>query len=56
MRLRRKLAIKIAWALPRWLVYWCAVRVGANATGMKHPHQAVPDLLFMEALKRWNDG
>ena len=44
----------IAWKLPRNLVMSCAVRLGANATTGDYSTQIVPDLLFMDALKRWD--
>ena len=43
----------IAWHLPRTLVMWCAVRVGAHASTGKYSSQVVPDLSFMDALQRW---
>jgi len=43
----------IARHLPRRLVYWAAIVVGAHATTGKHSDQVVPDLLFTDALKRW---
>lgn len=49
-----KLAIFIAWHLPRRLVMWCAIRVIANATQGEHSTQIVPDLRAMDALQRWN--
>lgn len=48
-----KFTIAIAWLLPRKLAYWCAIRVGANATQGKHSAQEVPSLTFMQALERW---
>ena len=45
----------LAWKLPRGLVMWCAVRLGANATTGKYEKQIVPELTFMDALKRWTD-
>ena len=39
--------------LPKWVVYWCAIRLGAHATCGKYGNQNVPELKFMEALKRW---
>lgn len=45
--------IKIAWWLPRRLAYWCAIRLGAHATQGRWSNQNVPDLTFMDALKRW---
>lgn len=50
---KEKLMMKIAWKTPKWLVYFCAVRLGANATTGKHGSQIVPELNFIDALKRW---
>lgn len=43
----------VAWHLPRRLVMWCYVRVGAHATTGQYSATVVPDLPMMEALKRW---
>uniref|UniRef100_A0A6M3XZD9 Uncharacterized protein n=1 Tax=viral metagenome TaxID=1070528 RepID=A0A6M3XZD9_9ZZZZ len=43
----------IAWKIPKLLVYWCAIRVGAYATTGEYSNQEVPILTFMEALRRW---
>jgi len=51
-----KILLWLAYRLPRRLVLWCAVRVGANATTGEWSTQVVPDLLFMDALKRWDRG
>ncbi|MEE8240134.1 MAG: hypothetical protein V3R16_02600 [Nitrospirales bacterium] len=48
-----KFWIWLVWKLPRDLVYWCAIRAGAAATTPPYGHQLVPDLTFMQALKRW---
>ena len=50
-----KFLMKIAWALPKRLVMWCAVRVGAYATCGKYGNTVVPELRFMEALDRWEN-
>jgi hypothetical protein len=39
--------------MPRRLVYACAMRVGVEATTGAYSWQTVPDLTFMDALKRW---
>ena len=49
-----KIWMWIAWHLPRTLVMWCAVRVGSHATTGQYSSQVVPDLSFMDALKRWD--
>jgi len=41
---------------PRPLIYWCAIVLGANATQGEYGHQIVPELTFMDALKRWPDN
>lgn len=39
---------------PKRLVYFAAIRLGVNATTGKYSTQVVPDLTFMDALKRWD--
>lgn len=43
------------WRLPRRLVYWSYIRVGAHATTGKYENTVVPDLGMMEALQRWDE-
>lgn len=43
----------VAWRMPKTLVMWCAVRVGAHATQGEYGDQVVPELKFMDGLKRW---
>ena len=43
----------IAWAMPRWLVYFCALRLVVHATQGRYSSQVVPDLTAVEALERW---
>ena len=49
-----KLKLWIARRMPRWLVQWCAIRLGAHATQGPWSNQVVSDLRFMDALKRWD--
>jgi len=49
-----KIWMWVAWRLPRALVKWCAIRLGAHATQGQYGSQEVPALLFMDALKRWD--
>lgn len=51
--MREKLCRTIAWALPRQIVYWCAIRLGVHATTGPYSRQIVPELYFTDALKRW---
>lgn len=53
-RLKEKLAIRLAWLLPRRVAMWCAYRVGANATQGRWGHESPTDLLFMTAMDRWD--
>jgi hypothetical protein len=46
--------IALAWLLPRRLVYWCAIRLGAHATQDAYENQIVTELSFVDALKRWD--
>lgn len=48
-----KAQIAVAWAIPEWLAYWCAIRVITHATTGTYSNQVVPDLAAMDALKRW---
>lgn len=52
-KLRERLANKIIWKLPSWVIYRSAIRIMANATTGKYKHQVVPDLTMLDALKRW---
>ena len=53
MKFKDKLLVWLAWALPRDLVYWCAVRVGAHATQGQYGGQTVGNLSYFAALERW---
>lgn len=50
-----KLQMWIANHLPRWLVYWAAIRLMAHATTGKYDTTIVPELNAIDALKRWED-
>lgn len=45
----------LVYRLPRWLIYWAAIRLIAHATMGKYDKQVVPKLTAMDALKRWGD-
>jgi hypothetical protein len=49
-----RLPMWVAWHLPRRVVFWCAIRVGSNATTGVHGTQVVPELLYMQSLERWD--
>lgn len=48
-----KIQTAIAWRLPRWLAYWAAIRVMANATTGQYGDTDPTTLDVMTALKRW---
>ena len=48
-----KLYCKVAWVLPRRLVYWAAIRLIAHATTGQYSDQEVPRLSATDALGRW---
>lgn len=50
---KEKAQFAIAWALPKWLVYFASIRLIAHATTGSYSNQVVPELNAMDALKRW---
>lgn len=54
MKWFRGLLAALVWRLPRWLIYWAAIRLMAHATTGRYGSQVVPDLYAMDALKRWD--
>lgn len=52
---RERLHLWVAWRVPRWLAYWCAIRVMSAATVGEHRNQVGPDLTCLDALDRWGD-
>lgn len=48
-----KLAMKIAWLLPKRIAYWAAIRVGAHATCGPYGNESPSELPMMTALQRW---
>ena len=53
-RTMEKILIWIAWRLPKTLVKWCGIRIGAFATQGEYGDTIVPELGFMDAMKRWD--
>lgn len=54
-KMKEKIWMKIAWAVPSTLVMWATVRLIAHATQGKYGSTVVPELSAVDALKRWND-
>jgi len=53
LRWAERLTRWVAWHLPKSLIMWCYVRVGAHATSGPYGNTAVSELGMTEALKRW---
>ena len=51
--MKEKIILWIAWRLPKTLVMWCGFRIGAHATQGAYGTTIVPELTFMDAMKRW---
>jgi hypothetical protein len=49
-----RVAIFVAWHLPRRVVRWTAIRLICHATQGKWNHTVIPDLTAIEALTRWD--
>lgn len=47
----QRLPYWIAWKMPRWLVYYCTIRLFASAT--TDGNAPVVDMTAMEALRHW---
>jgi len=48
-----RIKLNLAWIMPRWLVYLCAVRLIAHATTGQYGETNPGELRAMEALERW---
>ena len=53
-KIKEKLQMKAAWALPKWLITWASVRMIAHATQGEYGTTIVPELSAMDALTRWD--
>lgn len=51
-----KLWMWIAFHLPHRVVYWAHVRVVAKATTGEYSTQIVPELMAVDAMKRWGES
>jgi len=49
---KEKILLWLAYRIPRKFLYWIAIRIGAIVTTGKYSNTVVPELTFMEALKR----
>jgi hypothetical protein len=52
-RQQERLAMRIAWHLPRWLIYWAVIRCWAHGTTGEYGTTEPDKLGWSEALKRW---
>lgn len=54
LRRREAFVRWVVWRLPRTVVMWCYIRVGAHATTGQYGDTVVPELGMMDALQRWD--
>lgn len=47
--------IALVWRLPHRVVMWATIRAGAHATTGSFSSTVVPEVTFMDVLKRWDD-
>jgi hypothetical protein len=52
-RMKERLTIKLAWALPRFLVRWVGYRIAAHATTGKWGGEHPDNVPMLTALQRW---
>ena len=53
--MKQPFSMRVAWWLPRRLVYFCAMRLMAHATTGKYETTVVPELTAMDALDAWDN-
>lgn len=53
-RARERAAMWLAWRMPRWLAYWCFVRIAAHGTTGEWSGSVPDQLSVMEAMRRWD--
>ena len=51
---RERLVMWIAWHVPKWLAYWCFIRVAAHATTGEWSGSVPHNVSIMDALERWD--
>lgn len=49
----KTLSERIAWWLPKRIIYFCVIRAWAWATTGKYSDTIVPDITVEKILKRW---
>jgi hypothetical protein len=53
LRFLDDMKFRIAWWMPKWLVYYCSVRLMASATTGEYANTITPELNALDALRRW---
>lgn len=53
---KERIWLRIAWILPRSLVYWCGIRMFAEATCGEFANDVMPELSAMELFQRWEES
>ena len=50
---REKAVCWFVWRLPKWVVYWCGVRLFAHATTGPWGHEEAPAVKLVDAMDRF---
>ena len=50
---KEKFKLWFVWNLPKWVVYWCVIRVWAYVTCDEYSDRSPDEVSLSEALKSW---
>ena len=54
MTIKERIAIWVAWKIPRWLALWCFVRVSSEAITKQPESETFPELTCIDASRFWS--
>ena len=52
-KLKEKFMFWVAWKMPKWLVYYCTIRVFSHSSTGNHSNTEAGRLTVFEALHDW---
>lgn len=53
-RFPEKVIMAIVWKLPKWIIYWSAIRMFAHATTGAYGSTVASELTMFDAVERWS--
>lgn len=53
-RLPEKVIMAIVWRLPKWMIYWAAIRLFSHATTGPYGSTVASELTVFDAVERWS--